>query len=39
MINGRTVIRDGELLGGDLPSLVQAHQAAHRRLLARAGLL
>jgi cytosine/adenosine deaminase-related metal-dependent hydrolase len=39
MINGRTVIRDGELLGVDLPSLVQAHQAAHRRLLARAGLL
>jgi cytosine/adenosine deaminase-related metal-dependent hydrolase len=39
MINGRTVIRDGELLGVDLPSLVQAHHVASRRLLARAGLL
>jgi cytosine/adenosine deaminase-related metal-dependent hydrolase len=38
VINGRPVVESGELLGVDLPQLVQSHNNAAHRLLQRAGL-
>ena len=37
VINGHLVVRDGQLLGLDLPALVSRHNALARQLLLRAG--
>jgi cytosine/adenosine deaminase-related metal-dependent hydrolase len=39
VINGKIVVARGELIGVDLPRLVEQHNTASRRLLARAGLI
>ncbi|MFZ3324270.1 MAG: hypothetical protein WA190_17995, partial [Usitatibacter sp.] len=39
VINGRVVAEGGELVGVDIAALVERHNAASRRLLARSGLL
>lgn len=38
MVNGRIVVERGELVGVDLPALVERHHRLARRLLERAGL-
>jgi len=38
MVNGRIVVEHGELVGVDLPALVERHNRLSRRLLERAGL-
>jgi cytosine/adenosine deaminase-related metal-dependent hydrolase len=38
IINGRVVVRDGELVTIDLPRQVEAHNAASRLLMVKAGL-
>jgi len=37
-VNGRIVVERGELVGVDLPALVERHNRLARRLLERAGL-
>jgi cytosine/adenosine deaminase-related metal-dependent hydrolase len=38
VINGRVVVRDGQLVNINLPQQIEAHNAASRALFARAGL-
>lgn len=38
MINGRVLVEDGQVLGLDLPQLVEQHNRAARQLLIRAGM-